>query len=60
MSYIIGGSLVVVAVKKESAPATPRPKIRVVDPKSLTITATDREIYRPFLQIIADSSSTSS
>jgi ubiquinone/menaquinone biosynthesis C-methylase UbiE len=59
MSYIVGGSLVVVAVKRESAPATPRPKIRVVDPKSLTITATDREIYRPFLQIIADSSSTS-
>jgi len=59
MTSVVGGSLVAVAVKRNTAPAIPRPKIRVVDPNSLTITATDREIYRPFLQIIADSSSTS-
>jgi SAM-dependent methyltransferase len=57
LSYVIGASLIAVAVKKYPVKLGARPQIRVVDPNSLTITAAEREIYRPFLDIIAESSS---
>ena len=60
MSYILGGSLVAVAVKKDTGlRPLPDRKSGLSIQKVSTITATDRELYRPFLQIIADSSSTS-
>jgi hypothetical protein len=57
LSYLIGASLIAEPVKKYPVKHCPRPQIRVVDPNTLTITAAEREIYRPFLDIIAEWSS---
>ena len=59
MSYIVGGFLTAIAEKVKPLTAAARPQIKIVDPNQLTIGAADREIYRPFIQIIAQSSAPS-
>lgn len=58
MTYIFGAGVIAIAEKVTTLTGEKRPRIQIVDPALLTIGAADRERYRPFLDIIAESSQT--
>ncbi len=47
-----GGTLLVIARKDQEASRISRPPVRAMHPGRVQITGADREVHRPFLEIV--------
>ncbi len=56
--YVFGSFLMLVAEKVRPAPIHERPSIQVVDPYTLRVGDEDREIFRPFVDVLESAAST--